>query len=167
MCHNLYCHYANLYTVPHRDIDLIDSGKIKGIELGKRSMKRAIVNFTPHDVNIYLAADCEYDEKTRKLVLKKGATPIQIFPKSGNLLNAEPGEASLLEDVFYAPPKWKGIDLPPVESISIVSNLYLTAYRETIAPSYRHGLATVGDVVYSDTKDPRPVGCLKLYLYEF
>ena len=130
-----------------------------------------IFNATPHTITIYKQADCEYDERIRKLIVKEGAKPIATIAPSGKLLSAQI-EYMYLEDVDGIP-IWaerivdiddpeETFDLHPGDVI-IVSRQYAAAHKlwaEDHKMSYN--LACISQPVYSNPNNPRPVGCLGL-----
>lgn len=129
------------------------------------------LNCTPHDINIYSKEDTVFDPDVRKLIIKDGAQPIRVIPASGKLLNCQKETGSLPHWVAdnYPDPflvgaiEFTGADYCPNEpnTLYIVSALYRAAIvqlTEGILPR----LAVVVDMVYSDSKDPKPIGCLGL-----
>ena len=123
-----------------------------------------IINGTPHEITIYAEDQCVFDPASRKLMLKEGTTAVQRIP-AGTPLNAKT-QVSELADAQY--PFLKGavefVDADPLPGmpgdIVIVSNLYRSALKELGRDTSR--VATVGGTVYTDIKNPRPVGCLWL-----
>lgn len=123
----------------------------------------SLINRTPHPISIFRKEDTVYDSSTRKLILKEDAKPIEILP-AGVPLNAQtrniPYETTEDMPFLKGAVEFVSADPLPEEGIIIVSNLYKSALKELGIPTTR--VATVGDTVYADKDNPRPVGCLSL-----
>lgn len=120
------------------------------------------INGTPHEITIYAEVDCIFDSTSRKYFLNKDAKPIEIIPK-GVPLNAQTRNIPYETEIPYLKGaiEFVSVDpLPEEEGIVIVSNLYRSALKELRIPTTN--IATVGDTVYADKDNPRPVGCLSL-----
>lgn len=122
------------------------------------------INGTPHEITIYAEDDCTFDPASRKLMLNEGATALHKIP-AGIPLNAK---TRVPDTNKFGFPFLKGsiefVEADPLpgseEDIVVVSNLYRSALKELGISTHR--VATVGGTVYTDIKNPRPVGCLYL-----
>lgn len=131
------------------------------------------LNCTPHDISIFSREDTVFDPAVRKLIVKDGAQPIEIFPASGKLLNCQK-QTGLLphwvaenypDNFLVGAVQFVEADLCPNEpsTLYIVSALYRAAVVELDNnPNATAQLAVVVDVVYSDQETPKPIGCLGL-----
>jgi hypothetical protein len=124
-------------------------------------------NGTQHEITIFNINDCVSVQGGRKLILKEGATPIQVIP-SGINLNATKGNGDLPPTLVEGPSFLKGAvrftaaDALPEGNydIIVVSNLYRSACVELGLDTSK--LATVDGVVYADESGTRPCGCTGL-----
>lgn len=116
---------------------------------------------TPHPINIYSISDTTYDIANRKYFLNEGATPIAVIPASGALLNAKSVQIDKapIDGIPVKEVKWEVDNFTTEPGIYyIVSNLYKSAYNG----HNKEQLLTIGDPVYINKDNPRPVGCLFL-----
>jgi len=122
-----------------------------------------IYNGTQHQINIFQCDQCDQTDP-RKLIVLDGESPIYTIP-AGKNLNALKGNKPAPSGKFPFPVMgavvFEGYDpLPKGYDIYIVSNLYRSAVAELGGDTSR--LATVNGVVYQDSDNPRPCGCLGL-----
>lgn len=123
-----------------------------------------IYNGTQHQINFYNLEQCD-QSNPRKLLVLTGQAPV-YFIEAGTNLNATKGNAQLTKE-YDLPFKVNGAvefisydPLPEGYDLYIVSNLYRSAVKELGGDTSK--LATVDGVVYSDSDNPRPCGCLGL-----
>jgi hypothetical protein len=120
-----------------------------------------IKNMTPHSINIYSTSSATYDVANRKYFLKDGAQPVLVIPPSGELLNAKSVQVDQnpIDGVPIKAVQWTVDNFNPEPGVYyVVSALFKSAYN---GPN-KGQLLTVGDPVYADLSNPRPVGCLFL-----
>jgi hypothetical protein len=122
-----------------------------------------IYNGTQHQINIFSLEQCDRTDP-RKLIVLEGEKPIYTI-EGGVNLNAKKGNKPAPEGEFPFPVSgavtFEGYDpLPDGYDVYIVSNLYRSAVAELGGDTSK--LATVNGVVYSDSDNPRPCGCLGL-----
>lgn len=124
----------------------------------------AIINCTPHAINVYSISDCDVSNP-RRLFIKQGVMPIQTINPSGNVLNAQLGK-TLWGDIEGIPVNavtYDSVDNPlnygNLNDFFIVSALFKTAFLHC-NPNSHVKLLTVDSVVYDSVDNPRPVGCL-------
>ena len=123
-----------------------------------------IYNGTQHQINFYNLEQCD-QSNPRKLIVLEGQVPVYTI-EAGTNLNAIKGNAQLTQQ-YDLPFKVNGAvvftnydPLPEGYDLYIVSNLYRSAVKELGGDTSK--LATVNGVVYYDTDNPRPCGCLGL-----
>jgi len=123
-----------------------------------------IYNGTQHQINFYQIGQCD-QSNPRKLLVLAGQEPVYTI-EAGTNLNAIKGNAQLTKE-YDLPFKVNGAvefisydPLPEGYDLYIVSNLYRSAVKELGGDTSK--LATVDGVVYSDSDNPRPCGCLGL-----
>lgn len=132
----------------------------------------AIFNATPHTVNLYNEEDTFLDTNSRKLIVKPGAQPYQVIPADpkGRKLNAQSSQTDCdrIDGIPIKQQTFTGVDDPSQvfpeatgDDFVITSALYVSAAKQWWGDLK---LLTVGGVVYSDSDNPRPVGCLYLIL---
>lgn len=124
-------------------------------------------NGTQHEITVFSIDDCVSVQGGRKLVLKEGATPVQVIPPGTNL-NANKANGELPEALIGGPSFLKGAvrftDAEPLPEgeydIIVVSNLYRSALVELGRDTSK--LATIDGAVYADESMTRPCGCTGL-----
>jgi hypothetical protein len=120
-----------------------------------------IKNMTPHVINIYDVNSVTYDTANRKYFINDGAQPVMVIPASGTLLNAKNVQVDKtpIDGFPVKAVQWTVDNFTPEAGVYyIVSALFKSAYT---GPN-KDQLLTVGDPVYADKNNPRPVGCLFL-----
>ena len=120
-----------------------------------------IFNGTPHPVAFYRQEDVEFDEKTRKFILKDGALPFLSIESNG-ILNAH--IVWVRSGDINSIPRYEmcATDIDPIPTgfdVVIVSNLYANIAL-SLGVNGLNKLYTIVMPVYST--DLKPVGCLGL-----
>jgi hypothetical protein len=124
----------------------------------------AIVNCTPHVINIYSSDDTSFVTAARKLVIIGMPDPIEVIEPSGTLLNAKQTEedAEPLNGIPCRKFTFTSADsLPDGDDYFVVSALYVSGCKAMGIPTDR--LLTVRGTIYASTDQPKPVGCLGFY----
>jgi hypothetical protein len=124
-----------------------------------------IFNGTTREITIFAKADATFDEKTRRLILITGATPVAVISTSGQLLNAiqANGEAPDLDTniPLVGAVQFTDADtLPENFDLYIVSNLYRSALIALGRDTSK--IATIFGSVYANTVETNPIGATAL-----
>ncbi len=126
-------------------------------------MTKRIFNGTPHNIVVFAKDNVEYIPEIRKYVLKnQNAIPIATIPSNG-MLNAAVDfvETGTIDDIPIFNIVAKNVDPIPDADIVIVSNMYAT-YAKQFNIAGLERLYTIGNPVYQNRENPRPIGCLGL-----
>jgi hypothetical protein len=118
-----------------------------------------IKNMTPHTISLFSKSDVVYDVANRKHFVQDGVQPVLTIPPRGTLLNAKSVQTDRdpIDGVPVKAVQWTVDDFTPDPGVYyIVSALFKSSYT---GPN-KNQLLTVGDPVYADKSNPRPVGCL-------
>jgi hypothetical protein len=123
----------------------------------------AIINCTPHAINIFNRDDYEFTNP-RRLILVEGAKPITTIEPSGLVLNAQRGESLIIKMIDGVPiksrAKFISFDpLPEGDDFVIVSQLFKSAVVDCGGDTSR--LLCVAETVFRPDC-PTPVGCCAL-----
>ena len=124
----------------------------------------AIINATPHAVNVYATESVRFDAKHRKYIIVDGCSPIHIIPPSGMMLSAKM-ETLPVGSIDGIPVQQSSViaaDPLPSDDNYIVSRLFHSAMTALGEPTER--LLLIGSPVYRVSQDGAvaPVGCLAL-----
>jgi hypothetical protein len=123
----------------------------------------AIINCTPHPINIFDRNDAD-SSNPRRLMLAEGAECIRTIEPSGTVLNAQRGDSDIVDMIDGVPVKSRAkfisFDaLPEGDDFVIVSQLFKSAVVDCGGDTSR--LLCVAETVFR-VDCPTPVGCCAL-----
>ena len=126
-----------------------------------------IINNTPHTINIYSEKSVDFNEKSRKWILRSGEKPVAQIEPSGVILDAKFGYAQVDEievgSTTVAVMERCVVEMdvfPDDGNYHIVSEFYASSLVEE---DEKGGLClTVGTPVYIGVDKPEPCGIISL-----